>query len=359
MPNPIKLTELLINIPSPTYHEAKICAWIANWLTTHLPQIRIRTESDSLIAELPGDPNLPHLALIGHSDVVPAFKEADRDGDRLVGPGASDMKSGLGAFMAWLAEYHTAICRHYRVSLVVYSREEMTPLKENGLYHLIHAFPDYFKSLDLAIIGEPTDNTVQIGCMGSLHAKVTVRGIACHSARPWTGQNALYKAAPLILTFANMEPVKHTLFGVDFFDIMSITELETSKGRTTIPDTCTMNINYRYAPTYSPEQADARFRDVLGRTSVPDLEIAVFDNVPAGSVIASPLFDQVIKTLGRPLQAKQAWTDVAQITALGIPAFNFGPGRADQCHKPDEYVVMPDITAYMGYLNQLIGEPQQ
>ena len=53
-----------------------------------------------------------------------------------------------------------------------------------------------------------------------------------------------------------------------------------------------------------------------------------------------------IKTLGCPIKAKQAWTDVAQLSALGICAFNFGPGRQDQAHQPNEYVQLSDMVQY-------------
>lgn len=343
----------MLTLASPTGSEQAFVTWLREQARLRLLEWDQEEFYDSVILRAPWRAGLPHLALIGHSDVVPAYFAPRQVEDRLFGAGASDMKGALAAFWVLLAEHQAELRERWNLSLIVYSREEQTPLNENGLYHLLGKYPELFKSIDLALVGEPTDNTLQLGCVGSLHAKVTVKGLACHSARPWNGENALYKALPFIQAMAAVEPVKHTVFGLDFFDVLQITESRSEPGRTSLPGWWQANVNFRFAPVRGVAQAEAELRETLTRFGIAAEAIDIFDSVPAGDVIETDLFRQAMERLGLPLEAKQAWTDVAQLTAHGIPAFNFGPGLTSQAHKADEYIQLADLAAYYGHLLRL------
>lgn len=350
----------LLNIESPTFHEETIQKHVKETIVNECPTVKTFESKGSLIVcDHPFQENKPHLALVGHTDVVPAFFKAYQDGDKLHGAGVSDMKAAVGVFM-YLFIHHPEIRDHYNLSLISYVREEGTAIHDNGLYSLIESFPDYFNSIDLAIVGEPTNNTIQVGCVGSIHCEVCIKGQSAHSARPWDGENALYKAVPFIKAIQNIEKKKHTLFGVDFFDVISITESHSEPGRTSVPGEWHCNINYRFAPTKSLEEAESYICQVLKDAGLSEDEFNITDAVYAGNVIENDTMKDLVKKLGAPIEAKQAWTDVAQLSKLGVSAFNFGPGLTAQAHKPNEYINVSDIHDYTQILlTTLQGESNE
>ena len=350
----LKLLEQLLAIPSPTFKEQEIVAFIKDWSHKNFADIKITESFDSIIIHFPETKGLPHISLVGHSDVVPQHFEPYTKEGRLHGSGASDMLGAVACYMQLMKESAEEVLKNYNISILIYAREEGTPLEDNGLYDLIENVPDYFKTVDLAIVGEPTDNTIQVGCVGSSHAKVVIKGTACHSARPWNGENAIYKALPFTAKMAQLKPEKHTLFGVDFFDVIQLTECNSEPGRTSLPGYWEGNVNFRFAPVYTVEEAERKLINMVTSWEVADLEITIKDTAPSGSVIETELFKDVVAKLEAPVEAKQAWTDVAQLSAHKISAFNFGPGLTSQAHKDNEYIMIQDVEDYYEKLKKAL-----
>jgi succinyl-diaminopimelate desuccinylase len=347
------LTQLL-KIPSKTYQEQALVLFIKNWIHEKVPQATLYEYQDSLIIVLTKNPRLPHLALVGHLDVVPDYFEPYIEDDRFYGAGASDMKAALASFLSLFGKYSKQARPYYNLSLILYAREEGTPLTENGLFHLIEYLPTYFRGIDLAIVGEPTNNTIQLGCVGSLHLTLTFPGEACHSARPWEGKNALYTALPFLQKIADFAPQAHTICGVRFFDVLQITECSAEPGRTTLPGWFKAHLNFRFAPLYTEDEARKKLQHFLIRSGIQKEWIHWLDSVPASPVLETPIFHTILKELQAPLEAKQAWTDVAQLTQLEIPSFNYGPGLPQQAHKKQEYCSISQVEHYLKTLQKLV-----
>lgn len=352
----VEFCQSVLDIPSPTYKEKEIADYLEGFITSALQDKGHILRTDDSFIWTPSNlvPGKPHIAFVGHTDVVPDFRKSRIDHGKLYGSGASDMKCGLAAFIYLVTTQYAQLIERYNVSLIVYAKEEGTELEDNGLYELIQRFPDYFKTLDLSIIGEPTNNTIQLGCVGSLHAKVRVEGRASHSARPWDGDNALYKAVPFIMAIEAIQPYSRLVSGLEFKDVIEITESSSEPGRTTIPGWWECNINFRYSPHFSSEEAKSFIINTLEKAGASRANIHVFSNAASGKIIESEAFNQVLSLLDRPIEAKQAWTDVAQLTELGIPSFNYGPGLTAQAHKPDEHIIVDDIETFFTSLKKLL-----
>ena len=88
----------ILNIPSPTFQEQAITQFIEDWLDHRIPDLFVRRQGNNRIFSLPLIENLPHIALVGHSDVVPPHFCPYQRSQRLHGAGASDMQGSLAVF---------------------------------------------------------------------------------------------------------------------------------------------------------------------------------------------------------------------------------------------------------------------
>ena len=114
------------------------------------------------------------------------------------------MKAGDAVMLALLecADWDGA---RFEPHFVFYEREE-GPYAENGLEAVFAGCP-WVLEADLAIVPEPTDGTLEVGCVGTCQDEVTYRGKSSHAARPWQGENAITKAGRCIIAQEGEEDV--------------------------------------------------------------------------------------------------------------------------------------------------------
>ncbi|MEW6277053.1 MAG: succinyl-diaminopimelate desuccinylase [Candidatus Eremiobacterota bacterium] len=334
---PERRTLELVSIPSPTAHEEELCARVEAWARDRDGGATLRRWRNCLTVQAPPT-GRPAVGLFGHLDTVAPSHDQPlgiQDG-RVYGCGASDMKAGLALMMqAWEERDRWDA----DLVLVFYDREE-GPSEDNGLAVILPELP----AMDLAVVLEPTDNQVQLGCVGSLHARVTFSGRRAHSARPWQGENALFKAIPLLQRLERMQPRAVEVDGLTFYEVVTPTTAVTGNSRNVVPDRFELNVNYRFAPGRTPAEARVELAELVGTQA----HLEVLDVAPAGDVCSRhPRVSEWIARGHLGTQPKQAWTDVARLTAAGIPAVNFGPGDPGQAHQAREHVTVDAL--YRGY----------
>lgn len=354
-PNPVSATDSLaellrglVDIPSVTGHEAAIADHVAGRLSRAGRGEVLR--SGRSVVWRSRERGRPLAVLAGHLDTVPpAGNERARiEGDRLYGVGSTDMKGG-DAVMLKLAETLDLDAARFDLALVFYDGEE-GPAEGNSLHRLLGEIP-WLRNARLAILLEPTDLQVEVGCNGAMNVEVRVAGKAAHSARPWLGANAVERASEWLATITRFPATPVTLHGVEYRETLQVTTLHAGRARNVVPDELVANLNYRFPPDRTVEEADARVRALVPA----GFETRVVDVSPPGKVcLDDPEVGSFVRRFGARVAGKQGWTDVARFTAAGIPAFNFGPGIVELCHRADEYCPIPNLDVAHRWLSEFL-----
>jgi succinyl-diaminopimelate desuccinylase len=322
----------LVDIASESGSESEIAEHVQNALRSG--GIPVRDAGDTcLLAGVTRRRDRPLLLLAGHLDTVPAQQNwpGRLQGKSVLGVGASDMKGGLAIMLELaLAGSSDGACD---VGYLLFGREEL-PEKESALAPLLAREPD-LRTADLAIMLEPTANTVQAGCLGNLDAVWTFRGKAGHSARPWLADSAIDRAVAAVQALHAIEPRQCLVEGLRFTQVISVTTLRSGIARNVIPGTAVAGVNFRYAPDVGAAEAEAMLRGWCE----PAGEIELVGNSP-GAIPPreNPVLERLRDISGVAVRAKQAWTPVAEFAAVGVEAVNFGPGDPTFAHRPDEQV---------------------
>jgi succinyl-diaminopimelate desuccinylase len=334
-PSPVAQDLLwLCSIPSPTGEEALLAdALEARFAARGIAVQRVR---ESLVVPVSRGTAGPRVVLGGHLDVVRTEHSGPPriEGDRLYGPGASDMKGGL-ALMLDVLERHR--WPNVDVTLVFYAGEEGA-YAGNQLGDVLEAAPELAHA-DLAVLLEPCDNHLDLGCGGSVHGRVTFYGQTAHSARPWQGRNAIHAGAAFLSRVAALPVREHVVDGLTWFDSTSVTEAQGGRARNVVPDRFELNVNHRFGPRTTVAEAEAWLASLVEperQQGLASLEI-VDASPPAPPNREHPLVRALAESGAAEPRPKLGWTDAARFAALGVPAVNFGPGLVSQAHQRDEW----------------------
>ena len=331
----------LVDIPSPTGQEQGMQKAIAGRFHGRAP---VHLVEDSVVI---GDPAPGKILLVGHTDTVPLQGQpgARIEGDRVHGLGTTDMKGGVAVMIHLLEDLGTD-----RIVGIFYAGEE-GPMSGNQLGPILDAHPVLVEA-EAAIVMEPTNREVHAGCQGVVNARVWFEGEAAHSARPWQGVNAITRAAGFLAAMDAREPELHFIEGLPFKEVISVTRAQGGVANNVIPSRFELNVNYRFSPDRTIEDAIAHLTRVCSGADgfeVSDASPAAYPHMD------HPLFTDLVSAADARVAHKQGWTDVAQLAARGVPAINFGPGETALAHKPGESVRIDDLHWAYRSLKAVLG----
>jgi succinyl-diaminopimelate desuccinylase len=332
----------LVNIPSESGREMEMYSYI----TSVVPLDQAFADGETVIFAKRG--GKPLVLLAGHTDTVPAQGNMPGriENGSVIGLGASDMKGGLAVMIElarWAAEAEPA----FDLGLLFFPREELGPA-ENPLPSVFER-TGLVDEAQLVICLEPTDNTLQLGCLGNLNATVVFAGRSAHSARPWLGVNAIGVALGGLAPVLTAEPRDVDIQGLTFREVMSVTQLHAGIAANVIPARAEATINFRYAPDRTPESAAAAIRELW-----PDAAITS-NSPPAHVALHSPVVERLRTAGDLVVEPKQAWTNVADFAARGLDAVNLGPGATRLAHAVDERVEIDELERTFATLQRFLA----
>ncbi|MFN8161160.1 MAG: M20/M25/M40 family metallo-hydrolase [Solirubrobacterales bacterium] len=352
MPELLELAERLIALDTSAPEAVgEAAAFVVGWLRERGIEPRAETVRDLpvLMAEV-GPAGAPTIVFQGHLDVVPGFPEQfepRREGDRLYGRGAYDMKGALAAMLVALSGL--ADQDAIRVRLGVVCDEESEEESDRGCDFLV----DSGFTGDFAITGEPTDLHIGVAAKGVQAVRLQVEGRAAHGATPWLGDNAVLKAYDV---FRRIETLPFAAHSSELFDRPSINlgRIWGGDALNKVPDKCVMDVDIRYLPDQDPAEI---LEQIAG---IPDTEVlSTFRRPPAvvdtDSVYVRTLREAVevhhldpVTSVGR-----DGASDAVSFLRAGVPAVEFGPVGSGH-HGPEEWVSIDSLEAYRQALDGFV-----
>lgn len=361
--DPVALTAELIRCPSVTPAEGGALALLENRLTSAgFVCTRVdRGGIANLFARWGRKGANRTFGFNGHTDVVPVGDAAawthDPFGAEIVdgwmyGRGATDMKSGVAAFVAAAIDFVRTSPPDGAVILTITGDEE--DVAEDGTVALLDWMRANGEAMTACLVGEPTcpdvlGDMIKIGRRGSLTARIAAHGLQGHSAYPHRARNAAEAMVRLLgrLMAAPLDT------GSAHFDAstMAVTTIDVGNpASNVIPARAQATVNIRFNDLHSGASLTQWMQEHAAHVARDTgVEIAVSVSVSGEAFLTPP--GDLSALVSRAVQAETG--HVPQLSTSGgtsdarfvrdhCPVVEFGlVGRS--MHQVDERVAVDDI----------------
>ncbi|MDR0681824.1 MAG: M20 family metallo-hydrolase [Dysgonamonadaceae bacterium] len=344
--NAIDLLKCLISVPS--FDQEEIVA--ANLLEAYLLKkgLNPRRKGNNIWLLSPGwNKNNPTLLLNSHIDTVKPvsgwtkdpFSPLEEEG-KLYGLGSNDAGASLVSLLQTFLILTSKVQPNNFIFLV--SCEEEISGKD-GIELVLPELPP----IALALVGEPTGMQPAIAERGLMVLDGTVRGKSGHAARN-EGENAIYKAIPVIEWFGNL----HFPLESDWLGPVKTTVTMISAGtqHNVIPDVCRFTVDVRSNELYTNKQL---FEEIAAHCGC-EIKARSFRLNSSQISIDNSLVKRAsllgLEPFGSPTSSDQA--------LMNFPSLKMGPGASSRSHTADEFVYLSEIreaiNLYVRLLDNLI-----
>ena len=341
----IDLLKRLISIPSISREENRL----ADFLETLLKEKNyhpLRKGNNIWLMSPDWNDRKSTILLNSHIDTVKPvagwtkdpFFPLEEDG-KLFGLGAND----AGASLVSLLQVFMILTQTQQENNFIFlaSCEEEISGK-NGIESVLPELPP----ISLGVVGEPTSMQPAIAEKGLMVLDGVVYGKSGHAARE-EGENAIYKALPVIEWFKNQHfPAVSPLLGAVK---MTVTEIQAGTQHNVIPDVCKFTVDVRANELYTNE---ALF-EILSAACGAELRARSFRLNSSQISIEHPLVQRAIDLGMVPFGS----STLSDQSLMYFPSVKIGPGNSARSHTADEFIFVAEIddaiARYMALLNNL------
>ena len=383
MIDPIKLSQDLMRCPSVTPLEAgalDVLQKVLEPLGFVCRRVTFEGNNSPAVENMvatwtsPGGEHGPHFAFAGHVDVVPvgdakAWKHnpfgAEIENGILYGRGASDMKTGICAFVAAAAELVQKGSPKGRISLLITCDEEGPSV--NGTLPLMQLLDSEGVKFNACVVGEPCSyekfgDMAKIGRRGSLHGYITVEGKQGHVAYPERADNPVPKLIKLLSVLeAHVIDEGMTDFQPSNLEIVTVDV--GNPVMNVIPARATAKFNVRFNAQHSCASLSEHLRKVCDSAGVP-YSIEFKEGAEPFLTKPGPLSVSLVKAVQEvtgeiPKLSTTGGTSDARFISRFCPVVEFGV-LGTTAHQVDEHIAVEQIElltrTYHRLLQNWFGE---
>lgn len=307
----------------------------------------------------------PALLFAAHLDVVPPGDEkwqfppfsGDQQDGKILGRGATDMKAGIAATAAAIAE--TLNENHDLKGDIIFTATAGEETDSCGIKRFMQNHAENLPTIAGIIIPEPTNFQIVTAHRGILWLKIATKGKTAHGSTPDLGINAITHMTTLLNHLENLK-LKYTTHPRLGECSMSINQIKGGNATNVIPDNCTISIDIRTLPNQPHQNIMDQFQEIFDQLKQKDeqfqAKIETERSVPAmESDDNCEFIKQFCKVTGiEKTNAVGYTTDASFMTELNTPIAIFGPGDTKACHKPNEYIEIADIEKGKQHLKNII-----
>jgi putative selenium metabolism hydrolase len=288
--------------------------------------------------------------------------EGKIDEGKIYGRGAGDNKGALAAMIygakLW-SETNAASGHRVLVGATVLEEDA----DGYGMQALIDELP---RKPALVMVGKPTGGSIFRGHRGRMEVRIDVKGRGCHASMPEKGDNALYRAARVLLA---LEELAFHLPDDPFLGKASLaaTVLQVNPGKfNMVPDDVTICVDRRLTAGETLDSALDGIRKVMPSADVR-VSCFTYENkawtgksielekyfpswvIPEGHPAVSVALDAGMTAFRKKLEVGK-WTvstdGVGSMGRHGIPTIGYGPGERRVIDDHQEIAALLDAVKY-------------